>query len=244
MGASGDEARAPSRAGTQHQHASARRPRVLVLERHVALAEALCHVLEAAEYHARYVAEPSRSIVVQLRDAPPAAVVVGVESEGPLQERLALIEAVNGAGIPTIGLTGHVDDPVRRRLLRRAGTAWVVGRNESLERFVEVVSLAAQGVVPDGDGVDDGDAGGSAAARAQALEECFERLLRLAPREREILEHLSQGRTVDEIARIDQVAASTVRTQARNVLRKLEVSSQLAAVALLRWVRESTGQEP
>lgn len=244
MGASEDEARAPSHAGTQQHDTSARRPRVLVLERHVALAEALCHVLEAAAYHARYVAEPPRSIVVQLRDAPPAAVVIGVDSGGPLQERLALIEAVNEAGIPTIGLTGHVDDPVRRRLLRRAGTAWVVGRNESLERFVEVVSLAAQGEVPDGEGRADADLNGSASARARALDECVERLLRLAPRERAILEHLSQGRTVDEIARIDQVAAATVRTQTRNVLRKLEVSSQLAAVALLRWVRESTAEEP
>jgi DNA-binding NarL/FixJ family response regulator len=66
------------------------------------------------------------------------------------------------------------------------------------------------------------------------------RLGRLTPREREVLEHLRLGHTVDEIARRDHVAASTVRGQVASVLRKLEVSSQLAAVAVTQW---GSGQE-
>lgn len=223
--------------------APARRGRVLVLERHVALSEALCHVLEAAGFGARYVLEPPRSIASQLRDSPPAAVVVGVESSGRLQDRLALIEAINDVGIPTVGLTGHVDDPVRRRLLRSVGTAWVVGRDESLERFVEVVSLAVDGQLPDVAGLLE-QGTDAEQARAQALEDSARRLLSLAPRERAVLEHLRQGRTVDEIARIDQVAVGTVRTQTRSILRKLDVSSQLAAVAMLRWVSDSMPPAP
>jgi DNA-binding NarL/FixJ family response regulator len=217
---------------------------VLVLERHIALSEALCHVLEAAGYRARYVADPPRTIVRQLKDTPPAVVVIGVESSGPLQERLALIEAVNEADIPTIGLTGHVDDPVRRRLLHRAGTAWVVGRDQSLERFVEVVAQAARGEMPADHALLGEDVSADELARARALDESTERLLSLAPRERAVLEHLRRGRTIDEIARADQVSVNTVRTQTRTILRKLGVSSQLAAVAMLEWVSESVPPSP
>jgi len=226
------------------QRAPARRPRVLVLERHAALSEALCHVLEAAGYEARYVAEPTRAIVGQLRDAPPVAVVIGVESAGSLQERLALIESVNGAGIPTVGLTGHVDDPVRRRLLHSAGTTWTIARDESLERFVEVVSHAARGELPPAEELEEQGVSADELARTEAVEEAARRLLSLAPRERAVLEHLSHGRTIDEIARVDQVSIATVRTQTRSILRKLDVSSQLAAVALLRWVSETLSPEP
>ena len=55
-------------------------------------------------------------------------------------------------------------------------------------------------------------------ARARALDESAQRLLSLAPRERAVLEHLRRGRTIDEIARVDQVSVDTVRTQTRRPL--------------------------
>jgi two-component system nitrate/nitrite response regulator NarL len=63
------------------------------------------------------------------------------------------------------------------------------------------------------------------------------RLARLTPRESVVLQMLSQGLSVKEIAGRSEVAEATVRTQVKAVLRKLEVSSQLAAVALARGVR-------
>lgn len=62
------------------------------------------------------------------------------------------------------------------------------------------------------------------------------RIRSLTPRESEVLRMLHLGRSVNEIASIRGVARSTVRSQVRSVLRKLGVSSQLAAAALLdRW---------
>jgi two-component system, NarL family, nitrate/nitrite response regulator NarL len=65
------------------------------------------------------------------------------------------------------------------------------------------------------------------------------RLESLTVREREILEHLTDGHQVREIARESFVSEATVRTQVKSILAKLGVSSQLAAVSLVlrpdRW---------
>lgn len=62
-----------------------------------------------------------------------------------------------------------------------------------------------------------------------------ERLDRLSAREREVLAEMARGRTVTEIAQAWFVSVGTVRSQVRSVLTKLEVQSQLAAVAV--WQR-------
>ena len=51
-------------------------------------------------------------------------------------------------------------------------------------------------------------------------------------RERTVLQHMQQGRSACEIAALDYVTIATVRSQIRNILRKLRVTSQLEAVAL------------
>ncbi|MFS3128103.1 helix-turn-helix transcriptional regulator [Nocardioides sp. Bht2] len=63
-----------------------------------------------------------------------------------------------------------------------------------------------------------------------------QRLDRLSCRERQVLDDLSRGQTVAEIAADSFVSIGTVRSQVRAVLTKLEVQSQIAAVALLERV--------
>jgi len=53
----------------------------------------------------------------------------------------------------------------------------------------------------------------------------------LTPREREVLRLLYAGDSVARIAEIFEVSPTTVRSQVKAVLRKLDVNSQLAAVA-------------
>ncbi|WP_235737781.1 helix-turn-helix transcriptional regulator [Nocardioides alcanivorans] len=60
------------------------------------------------------------------------------------------------------------------------------------------------------------------------------RLELLSPRESQVLEELRQGASVTEVAERSGVSVDTVRSQVRAVLRKLEVPSQLAAVAILQ----------
>ena len=66
--------------------------------------------------------------------------------------------------------------------------------------------------------------------------ELADRLERLTPREREVLAQLASGRRADAIAKHFVVSVPTVRTQVRAVLSKLEVGSQLEAVALYHRV--------
>lgn len=62
------------------------------------------------------------------------------------------------------------------------------------------------------------------------------RLASLTPRQREVLRMIHLGFTVSEIAEMNGVAPSTVRSQVRSVLRKLGVNSQLAASAIYeKW---------
>ena len=55
----------------------------------------------------------------------------------------------------------------------------------------------------------------------------------LSPREREVLELLAEGHRAVAIAERFVVSLTTVRTQIRSLLAKLEVTSQLEAVALI-----------
>lgn len=74
-----------------------------------------------------------------------------------------------------------------------------------------------------------------------------DRLSRLTARERDVLEMLGHGSTVAEIAVASFVAVGTVRSQVSAVLAKLEVSSQLAAVALVQRAKaeaEACAAEP
>jgi DNA-binding NarL/FixJ family response regulator len=64
--------------------------------------------------------------------------------------------------------------------------------------------------------------------------EIAEKLDRLTRREREVLAELAHGRRAQAVADQYVVSLATVRTQIRSVLSKLEVGSQLEAVALYR----------
>ena len=71
-------------------------------------------------------------------------------------------------------------------------------------------------------------------ARDAERREIAEKLDRLTRREREVLAELARGRRAQAVADEYTVSLATVRTQIRSVLSKLEVGSQLEAVALYR----------
>lgn len=56
----------------------------------------------------------------------------------------------------------------------------------------------------------------------------------LSPRERDVLRQIVAGRQAAAIAEASYVSLATIRTQIRSILLKLDVSSQVAAVALAR----------
>jgi DNA-binding NarL/FixJ family response regulator len=71
-------------------------------------------------------------------------------------------------------------------------------------------------------------------ARSAERRELLAKLERLTQREREVLALLADGQRAQAVADHFVVSLATVRTQIRAVLTKLEVGSQLEAVALYR----------
>lgn len=70
--------------------------------------------------------------------------------------------------------------------------------------------------------------------------ELFDRMTTLTRREMQVLQELSDGHAVAEIAEGRGVTVGTVRSQVKAILRKLGVSSQLAAVAAFQRAVEPT----
>ena len=79
------------------------------------------------------------------------------------------------------------------------------------------------------------------AAVPESTREAQRRLGALTGRERQILAALMAGRRAAAIARGDYVSVHTVRTQIRSILRKLDVHSQVEAVALAHRVGWNPG---
>ncbi|QIG44406.1 response regulator transcription factor [Nocardioides anomalus] len=72
---------------------------------------------------------------------------------------------------------------------------------------------------------------------AQRRRELTHRLQTLTGREEQVLHQLHQGVPVRSIAERSEVAEATVRSQVKAILRKLDVSSQIAAVAAYQEVQ-------
>jgi DNA-binding NarL/FixJ family response regulator len=77
--------------------------------------------------------------------------------------------------------------------------------------------------------------------RRRAENEARERVVRLTPRERNVLSLLIEGADNDRIAQALVISPQTARTHVQNVLAKLEVHSRLEAVAFV--VRAGIGSE-
>lgn len=69
------------------------------------------------------------------------------------------------------------------------------------------------------------------------------RIQLLTPREREVLRLLYAGDSVARIAEVLEVSPATVRSQVKSVLRKLDVNTQLGAVAAFGYVLELEAAE-
>jgi DNA-binding NarL/FixJ family response regulator len=68
----------------------------------------------------------------------------------------------------------------------------------------------------------------------------------LTPREQDVLRALVDGHSADAVARTHDVSLTTIRSQIGAVLRKLEVTSQIGAVALARqaaWPPDGIGSD-
>ncbi len=155
-------------------------------------------------------------------------------------DSLPMIGPLRDLGAIVVVLTGTTD-PRSLGACIEAGAVGIVSKGESLDRLAQAIAdaLAGTSVMRPADR----EALVEAARRAHADDE--ERLApfaSLTPRERQVLAHLMQGQSAEDVSRIEYVSLATVRSQIRGILQKLDVNSQLAAVTMAQqagWAHQA-----
>ncbi|MDN5894575.1 MAG: response regulator transcription factor [Nocardioides sp.] len=163
------------------------------------------------------------------------------ELDDPLHFRdaLAVLRAVGTA--EWLLLTGAADQ-ARWGAGIEAGASAVMPMTIGLDRLAEALNLLASGA----EVMTQAERDRLLALwqeRSAELRALTDRMERLSPREMEILRALCDGRSVTAIASVGEVSVDTVRGQVKSVLKKLEVNSQLAAVAAYQRLSRLTRVE-
>jgi DNA-binding NarL/FixJ family response regulator len=161
----------------------------------------------------------------------PDVVLMDIELRGPMNgiETTRCITQVSPTSRVVV-VSGHKRPTVAVEAVE-AGASGFLDKNAAIDDLLRVVHAAAAGellidptmlarLIPE------------LAAERRATNEIRAKLARLTPRERDILMLMTQGRGSESIAEHLVISRPTVRTHIQNVLTKLEVRSQLEAVAL------------
>jgi DNA-binding NarL/FixJ family response regulator len=138
-------------------------------------------------------------------------------------------------GLPWVVMTEEPRGPSWGAVLE-AGARAVVPSTISLADLVEMLWSVVRGESPIGEVERIGLLREWWSAK-QSQDRLRLRMESLSPREQEVLSMLYEGITVRTIADRLGVSEATVRSQVKNLLRKLSVASQLAAVAAVREYR-------
>jgi DNA-binding NarL/FixJ family response regulator len=149
-------------------------------------------------------------------------------------DRIELVRAaqslVEGLNVPWLVLTGAPRGPAWGALYER-GANLVESSHVRLEGTCDLLEDLAQGRLGQSGGRRRRDLIQQWHRFARQRGELTARLETLTEREEEVLRQLHAGMTVRAIAQTDEVTQSTVRSQVKAILRKLDLSSQIAAVA-------------
>ncbi len=153
---------------------------------------------------------------------------------GRIGDGVALISPLTQAGVAVVVVTASTDRGRWGECIA-AGAVAVLPKTRPLDEILATVRRVAYGV-PVMTAHERDELLRVWGERAQEHHELRERLGRLTARERDVLGHLTRGRTVSDIASRETVSPATVRTQVKSILAKLEVSSQIAAVGIAHHV--------
>lgn len=206
---------------------------VLVVDDHELIGSTMVLALQDRGHEAHRCDTTGRTAILASAAALPAGLVLldldlGLDADGRPLDGVELVGDLDAGGWRVLVVTGVIDHG-RLAAAVQAGAAGVLLKTTALSRLLGMVEQAADGrlLMPP-------------AERRRWLEGYRRRRSEtsrvdlLTPREREVLESLAAGQRPAAIAESGGVSLTTVRTHIRAVLAKLEVGSQLEAVAVLR----------
>jgi len=206
------------------------RPRVLVVDDHELFGESLKIALSASHIDTLRAPDLSPAELLLLTDRfEPHVVLLDLQLGGGLSG-IDLVEPLRDRRAHVVMVTG-INDPAELGACLHAGALSVVSKAVPLESLVRAVAEALEGrsVNDPAERAHFGEALAVAQRRKTQLDAMFGALTNA---EREVFAGLAHGRSAETIARLRVVSVRTVRSQIEAILAKLEVNSQLAAVAL------------
>lgn len=208
--------------------------RVTVVDDHSLFAESLSMALRAGGIEScTVVPDPVSMTLTQLGRAivktQPHLVLLDLDLGVP-GDRMRLVSGLSGGGIAVVIVTGSADRLHQGEALAHGARA-VIEKSAPFSQIVEAITRTRDGlpVMVRSERESMLDAYRDAEEARRELTAKFGLMTR---REAEVLGQLMVGKQVSEIARRGFVSESTVRTQVKAILSKLQVNSQLTAVAL------------
>jgi two-component system nitrate/nitrite response regulator NarL len=207
--------------------------RLAVVDDHMLFAEAMVVALVNVGYDACCVV-PTRStpagaaLTAQVLASKPDVVLLDLDLGGA-GDGLDLIVRLSARALVVV-VTGS-SDPVLSGAALAAGATTVISKSLPLEQILHTLMRLGDGLPA----MSEHERQHLLARWREEVEldrEVRARFDQLTTREAEVLGELMAGRQVSEIARRSFVSESTVRTQVKSVLSKLQVNSQLTAVGL------------
>jgi two-component system, NarL family, nitrate/nitrite response regulator NarL len=211
--------------------------RVMVVDDHSLFAEALVIALRGTGIAAECVVPREEMSVARLvrevRQEHPDLVLLDLNL-GCGVEGTSLVSSLTGVGVAVALVTGS-EDRARHGEALAAGAVAVIHKSMPFATIVEIVSRIRAGlpVMSRETRAELVTLHRAVTASQQEIRKRFEQITR---REAEVLGLLMSGKQVSDIARARVVSESTVRTQVKSILAKLQVSSQLSAVGLAHEV--------
>jgi DNA-binding NarL/FixJ family response regulator len=215
---------------------------VLVVDDHLLLSTTLVSVLRGAGLLAAACSSVDTETVLQrAAHRPPGLVLLdldlGTGPDGTHRDGADLIDPLRADGWEVIVVTGTTDESEIAVAVARGAIGWIP-KDAPVPDLLRVVGDAAAGrpILDRAERERLLELHRDRQRRVREEERTARALERLSRREREVLEKLAAGRRARQIAGEFVVSVSTVRSQIRAILTKLEVNSQLEAVALYRRV--------
>jgi DNA-binding NarL/FixJ family response regulator len=162
---------------------------------------------------------------------------LGQDADGRYVNGADLVSGLRALGWKVLVVSGGIDRPGVAAAIA-SGAIGTVPKSRSFDVLLSAVMTAASGdpLMTDAEHQDWLERHRRHLAQERELSV---RLSRLSPREREVLELLTEGMRAAAIAEHFVVSMPTVRTQIRSIFAKLDVGSQLQAVALFRQQSET-----
>ncbi|RSM48246.1 DNA-binding response regulator [Amycolatopsis balhimycina DSM 5908] len=206
-----------------------RRP-VVVIDDHPLVSTALVVALRAERIDAARIPVTSGTeILAAVRQHRPGLALLDLDLGDTAG--LDLIGPLRADGWAVLVVTACLDRRPIAAAISRGAIGWI-GKQESFEQLVAMVVEAVAGHEVLSPAIRDElvRLHQSAHLRQQQLRQA---LARLSARERQVLTRLAAGHTAADVAAEFAVSLTTVRAQIRSILAKLDVRSQLAAVAVV-----------